>query len=450
MKKLVFILVILSAIAFLAFQAEAVMFISGTSATGAITPDPTDQLSGALVQSVGIDGTSLASDGTIDIASNIATFSSYTNATFPTNIGVGDAIAWNDGTDRYAVIKGLSVDANGAKAYVTLKDGSSAPIAASSASYNVYRQYLSVDLADTNTAGNANIAASHELTDKDLTDADDESGPLYFAAYADGIDTDIAGINGWTTDADDFIQLYTPVDSASVGVSQRHSGTLVAGTTAFRMDNANSPLLDLRDDFIRIVGIQAAISGTITGPIILMSAGINPGAQIRISHNILDGDTGGSSSGVQISETVTVDIYNNIISGDAVLYRSGIVSTAGTTNAYNNTIVGTDFGIRNLGGVMNAWMNLVTDGGANDNFAGTINAGDYNACEDAECAGGANDLVSQTRGTEFDFVNYAGGNYHLTASYDGTTDQSSGLVTDDIDGESRSGTFDIGGDEYVP
>ena len=47
-------------------------------------------------------------------------------------------------------------------------------------------------------------------------------------------------ISGWTTDADNYLRVFTPVTASEVGVSQRHTG--VAGT-GFRLVQVRNDLL---------------------------------------------------------------------------------------------------------------------------------------------------------------------------------------------------------------
>lgn len=88
--------------------------------------------------------------------------------------------------------------------------------------------------------------------------------------------------------------------------------------------------------------------------------------------------------------------------------------------------------------------------GATVGFIGTFTGSDYNAEDDGNGAPGANSRSAQT----FTFVNAASDDFHL-ASTDagakgfGVSDPGSGLFSDDIDGQTRSGSWDIGFDQYV-
>lgn len=115
---------------------------------------------------------------------------------------------------------------------------------------------------------------------------------------------------------------------------------------------------------------------------------------------------------------------------------------------YNCTAAGGTYGF-----VENATMkvvNCLATGVSSIGFVGTFAAGsNYNAEDDGNGAPGANSRSSQT----FTFVNAASDDFHLastdTGAKDfGVADPDSGGFSDDIDGQTRSGSWDIGFDEY--
>lgn len=96
-------------------------------------------------------------------------------------------------------------------------------------------------------------------------------------------------------------------------------------------------------------------------------------------------------------------------------------------------------------------INCLATATTNIGFVGTFEASsNYNAEDDGNGAPGANSRSGQT----FTFVNAAGDDWHL-ASTDtgakgfGTADPGSGLFSDDVDGQTRGATWDIGFDQYV-
>ncbi len=96
-------------------------------------------------------------------------------------------------------------------------------------------------------------------------------------------------------------------------------------------------------------------------------------------------------------------------------------------------------------------VNCLATGCSTSGFVGTFASGsDYNAEDDGGGAPGAHSRSSQT----FTFIDAASDDFHL-ASTDagakgyGTADPSSGVYDDDIDGETRGATWDIGFDQYI-
>ena len=94
-------------------------------------------------------------------------------------------------------------------------------------------------------------------------------------------------------------------------------------------------------------------------------------------------------------------------------------------------------------------VNCLSTAAANIGFVGTFAAGsDYNAEDDGNGAPGANSRSAQT----FTFVDAANDDFHL-ASTDagakgfGVSDPGSGAFSDDVDGGTRTGSWDIGFDQ---
>lgn len=97
-------------------------------------------------------------------------------------------------------------------------------------------------------------------------------------------------------------------------------------------------------------------------------------------------------------------------------------------------------------------VNCLSRGATNVGFVGTFAAGsNYNAEDDGNGAPGAN----SRSGVTFVFLNAAGDDFHLAKNDTGArgyglSDPDSGGFNDDVDGEIRTGAWDIGFDQYVP
>lgn len=138
----------------------------------------------------------------------------------------------------------------------------------------------------------------------------------------------------------------------------------------------------------------------------------NPGTSGYLSHNTIAGNTG-SHGGTGVHASVDVTLINNIL----VSHTLGISVTAGYTATMDGTLWGSGI-----------WANDSDWGGAGNIVTGSVNIwGDP------------------------DFVDPAGGDYHIgvnSAARDAGVDAG---VSDDIDGEARPNGvgYDIGADEFV-
>ena len=208
---------------------------------------PTD-----IFRSVGITGTDLGGAETMQIVGNTMT----TTAALADNIGVGDAITWNDGADQLAFIHGRT----SSTVYTVQNADGGAPTSASAGqAFGVFRSYTSLF----NAAGAVENANINEPTENDVNpnlDFVSVDTVVRYACYADGTDTVRPIFGGEVTDATRFLQIFTPVDSSQVGVSQRHNGTLQAGTTAYRLEvadtGASTGTLELNTGFTEVDGLQ--------------------------------------------------------------------------------------------------------------------------------------------------------------------------------------------------
>lgn len=268
-------------------------------------------------------------------------------------------------------------------------------------------------------------------------------GVLTIECSGDLSDTSTVTINGFTTDATHYLVITTPQAS-------RHAG--VWDGAKYRLE-CNNACIIINDLHVRIDGLQIKMTTALTYKDCIRFSDLS-GADIRISNCLIQGvgsDAADDFIGLSWAYSTgpsTAYIYNNIIYGFVNGTKTSCcgmqMNDGWTMYAYNNTVVDCYVGIKRANGTAHSYMNLVSD--CTDCYSGTID-GDHNASTTSDAPG--TNAHNVTRGTEFEFTNYAGDNFHLTASFDGTTDASGGLVTTDIDGAARTGTYDIGADEYV-
>ncbi|MCK5176788.1 MAG: LamG domain-containing protein, partial [Candidatus Aenigmarchaeota archaeon] len=250
-------------------------------------------------------------------------------------------------------------------------------------------------------------------------------------------------ITGWTTTVDDYIKIYT-------SGSARHDGKW--DTSAYKLEidggSAFGQSIYISHSNVKIDGLQVSHNGTffsnnciesevaattgieISNCIIISpdnGAGIYlnyPGVTAKIWNTIIyvNGTPGSSSEGIYSDSALTVDIYN------CVLYNlyDAIERDLGTVTVTNTVVFNSNY---DFDGTM-----TVTYSASDDVQAGTgnINPSDWSAI----------------------FENYTAYDFHLKSTNTdlqgaGTDNPGSGLYSDDIDGEARTSTWDIGADEYV-
>ncbi|MCK4985261.1 MAG: hypothetical protein KAS40_07070, partial [Desulfobacterales bacterium] len=405
-----------------------------------------------LYRSVGITATDLNTGSlTVEISGSTATFS----GDMPTNVGVGDVLAYNNGSNQIAFIHGRS-----SATVFTVKDKDGGTPSAAGTSVGVYRAYTYTSLSNWESqTENSTITEPTEDDVNPSTDLATANTIMMVACYGDGEDTTSANINSWTTGPDNYIKIYTPVSLSEVGASQRHNGAW--DTSAYRISMVATYFagIGIKERYVRIDGLQIEsnmeVSGESNG--IQVSDGNSDAAvEIHISNCIFRMTTdplpADAAFGIGILTGFSGDnslyvakVWNNIIYGYAIAGGGGTCMYAennnGTVYAYNNTCVGgsgavsgfaiwdnVDFYVKN---------NISID--FTDPYNGTFNANSTNNVSDTGDAPGSNPVDGEPT-----FVNKAGNNYHLASS--DTVAQGAGAdldgdanlpITDDIDGDSR-------------
>jgi hypothetical protein len=266
----------------------------------------------------------------------------------------------------------------------------------------------------------------------------------YFDVEIDGAwssaDASNCVIHNYTTDATRYINIYTTSAARHLGVWSTSYYRIVA-------TGGNTPKIDLYTNYTRITGLQLHSTETPGGTecaIIIQTGG---GNNCWISKCILRG--GRYSVWLAGTDSPTVYFWNNIIY-TASVGAFVMVNGNPTVNIYSSTFIGTDYGIRNLGGtavVKNCYAYGTTS------YVGcTITT---SASSDASTGTAGLRSIAYTT-ANFTNVTANSEDLHLvlgSALIDVGTNTSGDSAplnfTDDIDGVTRSGTWDIGADEYV-
>jgi hypothetical protein len=283
---------------------------------------------------------------------------------------------------------------------------------------------------------------------------------LNFCCYYDHsdytADTTTVTIDGWTTDATRYINIYTPTGGTQSINNQRHSG--IWDTNKYRIEATSTasnqgPIMFYQVNFGRVTGIQFKCTWTGYPSCYGVRGYATTGSSdIRVSKCIFDITTDGNEGNAIVSDTSTtvMNVFNNVLYGNDAVQANAIRLTDGTLNAYNNTIYRFQRGLNRVGGTGTAYNNIVTACGNTNAIVGTWTE-NYNATDGTDAGfAGANDRTGQT----FTFVDLAGRDFHLNstdagAKDQGTHDPSSGIFHDDITGYTRpESNWDIGAFEY--
>ncbi len=260
---------------------------------------------------------------------------------------------------------------------------------------------------------------------------------------ADAFGDSFLDINGWGLSAASYIEMVADVGDRHDGTA--NSGYFITYTGAYGAINREE---FVRFRFIEVEGDNAGIglrpnfglSGPATSDIRI------EGCLLHNSGNIIEVD--GASDNIYISNTIIYDGVNYGI----------LISADSAVKIYSTTIVDTDRCVRlnAVGSTADMKNVLMRHDGVQclleSNGTFTL---DYCATNDdtADDFLGGNNQVNQT----YTFVNDAGNDFHLDETDIGAIDlglDTSGEgaplnFTDDIDAEERTGTWDIGADQFV-
>ena len=279
-------------------------------------------------------------------------------------------------------------------------------------------------------------------------------------------DTTAFTINGWTTDATRYIRIF-----AAAGAEAKMPYNT---STSYRLEPATgtADVIRVQEDFVRIERIQLTV---IKSGANAARFGINygPGGTLGAAVPYLEGcvirgqitaGSGGGSFGIKCSDNSPVYRCSNTVVYDfndatniGIGYPTDI--TSGLAYWHNNTVVNCTTGYRGVptnGQAGSRVTNCLYDSqglaGA-DGFGNTFHSGsNYNCSDLAADAPGANSRNSQTT----TYVDEAGDDFHLASGdvscKDFGTDLSADAsypITVDFDWVTRTGTWDIGADEFV-
>ena len=383
---------------------------------------------------------------TITIASGTATFSVPQTAA---NMGVGDRVTYNTSSVAFISAKISATQWS----LVTLTGGTPVNVVTGQTVNSIAHEFASLSDAiagasDVNHLNTANLVAGTYVLNI----------PCYYDTASDSTSVTIIG---YTTGPSNYIKIYAPNNTATeVNQSQRHNGTWSSTAYNLRQLAFGGDYVVISNSNVKLIGLQ--ISGENTAGDaneIKISGGAFSGIEIGYCIIRGSGNTAfGTNIGIHIysnSDGSTVKIYNNLIYNQKTDGIIGDFSDGSNIYVYNCTLIGpggTSTGIDNTGSNTFVVKNTIVQGWSNG-FSGTYDAASgYNISDLAADVPGSPSYNS----TIVLFVNSASSNYHLsafdTAARDAGADLSSDTnlsFSDDIDGQGRSGSWDIGADEYI-
>lgn len=281
-------------------------------------------------------------------------------------------------------------------------------------------------------------------------------GPIVFKCRGVAADTTAVTITGYTTTASDYIQI--ECESAD-----RHDGKW--NTSKYRLTVTDATALTVSENYVRLVGLQISVAMTSQATRYgIVFSGIDLANDIRVSHCLIK-QCGGSTyygGGVGTADTdLNLTVWNTVIFSPSSVNSTGnraVVLSCATANLYNCTILGGYYGIQASAGTVaakNCYAGKLVAGGSC--YSGATLT--LTTCASSDTTGSASlqsiAADTSTGAGHAGFTNVTAGSedYHLqsgSALIDvGTSDPGGGLFSDDIDGVTRSGTWDIGADEYV-
>jgi hypothetical protein len=385
---------------------------------------------------------------TITIADGVATFSEPQTAT---NMGVGDAITYGTGTVAFITGKTSTSVWN-----VSTATGETPTNIDGSSVTSITHAFDSL---------NAAFDGADEAAFLNTTDLSTNNYQLNFPCYYDSAaDTATVWVDGYTTSPNNIIKIYTPSSTVSESnQSQRHAGKW--DDSKYRLEVSGDTAIqgNMGVNYLRLEGLQIKVTNTSgSGPYFgVWSQNVGTGATYWISGNIIKGVYSGAGStggGIGSNGSVNYRIWNNIIydfinADDDIVYGAMWGGWA-TGYIYNNSLIDNAYGIQGWSGTAIAKNNIVKGSGDANAYVGGFTAGtDYNATDGTDDIGtGANNRLSQI----FAFINEANDVFHLARTDTGAKNAGENVSSDtyfafsvDIQGQARTGTWDIGADEVV-
>jgi len=358
-------------------------------------------------------------------------------------VGVGDALQYDSDDDgdvgALAFVRERRSDHS-----LVIVDASGAaptPLATPDEDWALLRAYTSLATAEQGQGfenpGIATVLRPFERWSggKDLV-ADAEQ--LRIACYGDGVDRDALILDGWVTGPLSYIKIFTPVDTAEVGRSQRHAGAWTAQAYALEPVQVERAI-DIRVHHVWIDGLQIASK---SDGIYLSDPEINLETpnKFRFCNNIVRyvGSGGGAGIYDYSCGSLGLNVWNNVVYDFPDICIGGHAASPAFYS--NNTVVNCAAGIWRDHAEIVARGNIAMSCG--DGFVGEFGpASDFNISDIDDDA--PNNSFAGGLGAVL-FVSTSAQNFHLDPADSAAIDQGLDMRVDldlrfdrDVDGEPR-------------
>lgn len=294
------------------------------------------------------------------------------------------------------------------------------------------------------TGDYASLNAANVGEAQDLTDDGGDTMTITCQATAGAADTTAVDINGWTTGAGNTITVVAAITDRAVASgldANRYRLELAPG--------AGVACLHSNEKYVHFDKLQ--IHNTSGASDSYGIASLFTHTPFDISNCYISMNDSGN--GIRIAGGNVVQIWNCIVynphGGEP---SEGIYATTNVVSIsiYNCIVYGCDDGIERDSGEVNVHNCAVFNN--NNDFDGTFNIIDYCASDDND---GTNNVAESGGGAAWpdDFEDAANGDFRLKSGSGlvgtGIDDPGSGLYSDDINGDTRTSTWDVGADEVV-
>lgn len=262
------------------------------------------------------------------------------------------------------------------------------------------------------------------------------------------VDTAAVTIDGWTTDATRYINIYAPE-------AEGHSGIFTTSKYVHQVSTTFTSSFVISEDYVRLTRLQIdqghlGSTDRASGVFVTGTAAA-ASSDIILDSCIVRSCGRNSSTGGIFGGSGKVTVYNSIVYGCSTGLRCTFNTSACTMDCYNVTAcTSANYAYHRDGGTMTL-TNCYSGNSTTADYSGTITRTSCAHSSSINTFPGSTRLLAHSTAN---FVSVTAGSedYHLveTALLRGMGTDLSATFTVDIDGDTRSdGAWDIGADEYA-